>query len=90
MSEGSFFDNRVSVEVDLVVVKDQSRAQEICAALQQAGIEFVKYWPEDVLSDEQLSSGGTAEAHGPFHVRVWEEDLAKAQDVLSSSELQES
>ncbi len=100
MSEGGFFDNTVSVEVDLVVVQDHARAQEICTALQQAGLEGVKCWAEDVLTDpaslpgqgfwKHLSSRGTSEPHGPFHIRVWEEDLAKAQQVLAMSGLQES
>jgi hypothetical protein len=96
--EGGFFDNTVDVRVELVVVKDKERAEKICAALQEAGLE-VKYWSEDALTDpaglpgrglwEQVSTRGTAEPHGPFHVRVWEENLAKAQDVLAKSGLAE-
>ena len=37
-------------EVDLVVVHDHVRSEEICKALKQAGIHHVEFWPEDILS----------------------------------------
>ncbi len=86
--------------VDLIVVQDHVRADKICEALEQAGIDDVKCWPEDILSDpvglpgrgfmEQLTKEGAPGPFGPFHVRVSEEDLPKAQAVLSSSELHDS
>jgi hypothetical protein len=100
VSGDDFFDDSVSQRVDLAVVRDHARAQEICAALQRAGLDDVKCWPEDAMTDqagpagrgfwEELSGSGASEWFGPFHIRVWEEDLAKAQVVLADSGLQES
>lgn len=100
MSGGDFFDDSVSQRVDLVVVRDHAHAQEVCAALQGAGLDDVKCWPEDAMTDQaspagrgfwdELSGTASSEWVGPFHIRVWEEDLAKAQLVLADSGLQES
>ena len=89
-------------EVDLVVVEDHVRADEICKALKHAGIHHVEFWPQDIL-DPSIGLAGRGitepvgvfrnrakEPQGPFHIRVREEDLAQAQLVLSSSGLQES
>ena len=84
--------------VDLIVVHDHAQADRVCEALENAGIRDIKCWPEDIISDlvglpgrgfmEQLSGEGAPAPSGPFHVRVLEEDLPKAQLVLSSSGLQ--
>ncbi len=36
-------------EVDLVVVQDRVRAEEIGKSLKHADIHHVEFWPEDVL-----------------------------------------
>lgn len=87
-------------EVDLIVVHDHLRAEEICKALKHGGIHHVDFWPEDMLSDSIGMMGHgfmepvfRTKAHGPqgpFHIRVREEDLARARLVLSSSGLEES
>jgi hypothetical protein len=90
----------MSEEVDLVVVEDHVRAEEICEALKHAGIHHVDFWPEDIL-DPSIGIPGhgvmepvfrvrAQEPQGPFHIRVREEDLAQAQLVLSRSGLQGS
>jgi hypothetical protein len=89
----------MSEEVDLVVVRDHARAMEICNALKHAGIHHVDFWPEDMLSDGIgligrgfLEPTFRTEAHepqGPFHILVRDEDLARAQLVLSSRGLDE-
>ena len=84
-------------EVDLIVVRDHARSEEICKALKHAGIHHVEFWPEDIL-DPSIGIAGhgvmepvfRARAHGPegpFHIRVREEDLAEARLVVSSSGL---
>ena len=84
-------------EVDLIVVQDHARSEEICQALKHAGIHHVEFWPEDIL-DPSIGIAGhgimepvfRVRAHGPqgpFHIRVREEDLAQARLVLSSSGL---
>ena len=88
-------------EVDLVVVHDHARSEEICKALKHAGIHHVEFWPEDML-DPSIGLIGRGineppgvfrtsakEPQGPFHIRVREEDLAQAQLVLASSGLAE-
>jgi hypothetical protein len=87
----------VSEEVDLIVVRDHLRSEEICKALKHAGIHHVEFWPEDIL-DPSIGIAGHGvmepvvrlrahEPQGPFHIRVREEDLAQAQQVLSTSGL---
>ena len=84
----------MSEEVDLVVVQDHLRAEEICKALKNAGIHHVEFWPEHPLRTRAYNRSILAkvpdEQFGPFHIRVREEDLAQAQLVLSSSGLQGS
>jgi hypothetical protein len=89
-------------EVDLVVVEDHVRSEEICEALKHAGIHHAEFWPEDILSpsiglvgrgiNEPVGVFRTRakEPQGPFHIRVRAEDLAQAQLVLSSSGLLET
>ena len=84
-------------EVDLIVVQDHARSEEICKAPKHAGIHHVEFWPEDILDPSiGIAGHGVMEpvfrvrAHGPegpFHIRVREEDLAQARLVLSSSGL---
>jgi hypothetical protein len=74
----------MSEEVDLIVVHDHERSEEICRALKHAGIRHVEFWPEGMLF-----SNPWGPRHRPFHIRVREEDLAQAQLVLSSSGLTE-
>jgi hypothetical protein len=69
-------------EVDLIVVQDHARSEEICKALKHAGIHHVEFWPEGMLF-----SNPWGPRHRPFHIRVREEDLAQAQLVLSSTGL---
>ena len=88
----------MSEEVDLVIVHDHARSEEICQVLKQAGIHHVEFWPEDMLSDSiGLPGSGFMDPmfrtrargpQGPFHIRVREEDLAAARLVLSSHGLQ--
>lgn len=99
MSGDYFFGSTDNADAELVVVQDHPRAQRICAALLQAGLEHVKCLPDYVVSDkadpqesslwDQLSKGASA-SQGPWHIVVWEEDLAKARQVLADSGLQES
>ena len=81
-------------EVDLIVVHDHSRAEEICKALKHAGIHHVEFWPEHPLRtrayNRSILTKVPDEQFGPFHIRVREEDLAQAQLVLSSGGLAES
>jgi len=99
MSEDYFFGSTDNADTELVVVQDHPRAQKICAALLQAGLEHVKCLPDYAVSDkagpqerglwDQLSKG-TSESQGPWHIVVWQEDLAKARQVLADSGLQQS
>ena len=88
-------------EVDLVIVHDHVRSEEICNALKHAGIHHVEFWPEDVL-DPSIGLVGRGfnepmgvfrtrakEPQGPFHIRVREEDIAQARMVLAASGLTE-
>ena len=87
----------MSEEVDLVVVHDHVRAEEICKALKDAGIHHVDFWPEDMLSEsiglvghgflEPVLRTAAHEPQGPFHIRVREEDLAQARFILSAAGL---
>ena len=81
-------------EVDLVVVQDHLRAEEICKALKHAGIHHVEFWPEHTMRtrayNRSILTKMPDEQFGPFHIRVREEDPAQAQLVLSSSGLQGS
>ena len=81
-------------EVDLIVVHDHSRAEEICKAFKHAGIHHVEFWPEHPLRtrayNRSILTKVPDEQFGPFHIRVREEDLAQAQLVLSSGGLAES
>jgi hypothetical protein len=86
-------------EVDLVVIEDHLRAEEICKALKHAGIHHVEFWPEHLLRPGNAYSGSLLahgmfeakqvpdEQFGPFHIRVRAEDLAQAQLVLTASGL---
>ena len=85
-------------EVDLVVVHDHARSEEICKALKQAGIHHVEFWPEDILdpstavvargfNGRPVFRNNAKEPQGPFHIRVRQEDLAQAQLVLTASGL---
>ena len=81
------FDDSIHERVDLAVVPDDARAEEIVAALQRAGLVDVKCWPEDMTDQDSLSA---TQWSGPFHIRVWQEDLARAQHILADSGLQQS
>ena len=72
-------------QIDLIVVRDHKLADEIVKALKHAGIHHIGFWPEGMLF-----SNPWGPRHGPFHVRVREEDLAQARLVLPSSGLTES
>ena len=78
-------------EVDLVVIEDHLRAEEICKALKHAGIHHVEFWPEHTLRtrayDRSILMKVPDEQFGPFRIRVREEDLAQAQLVLTASGL---
>jgi hypothetical protein len=78
----------VSEEVDLVVVQDHLRAEEICEALKQAGIHHVDFWPEHMLDFYGGKAIGLAypgaDHMGPYHIRVREEDLARTSPRRSS------
>ena len=98
MSEDYFFGSTDNADAELVVVQDYPRGQEICAALLQAGLEHVKCLPDYMVSDKAGTQGrdfwdqlskGTSASQGPWHIVVWEEDLAKARQVLADSKLQE-
>jgi hypothetical protein len=98
MSEDYFFGSTDNADAELVVVEDYPRAQEICAALQRAGIDHVKCLPDYLVSDKGGSQGrdfwnqlseGTSAAQGPWHIVVWEDDITKARNVLADSGLQE-
>ena len=91
----------MSEEVDLIVVTDHKLAEQICKALKHADIHHVEFWPEDVL-DPSIGLVGRGinepvgvfrtrakEPQGHFHIRVREQDLARAQLVVSSSGLAE-
>ena len=91
----------MSEEVDLIVVTDHKLAEQICKALKHDGIHHVEFWPEDVL-DPSIGLVGRGinepvgvfrtrakEPQGPFHIRVREQDLARAQLVVASSGLAE-
>jgi hypothetical protein len=84
----------MSEEVDLIIVRDHHRAEEICEALKHADIHHFEFWPEHMLDFYGGKAIGLAypeEDHlGPYHIRVREEDLAKARLVLASSGLDES
>lgn len=81
------FDDSIHERVDLAVVPDDARAKEICAALHQAGLDDVKCWAEDMAQQDSLSE---ARWSGPFHIRVWQEDLDRARQALADSGLQQS
>jgi hypothetical protein len=98
MGEDYFFGSTDNADAELVVVEDHSRAQVICAALQQADIEHVRCLPDELVSDKAGSQGGdfwdqlskgTSASQGPWHVRVLEQDVARARQVLADSGLQE-
>jgi hypothetical protein len=72
----------VSEGVDLIVVQDHARSEEICKAPKHAGIHHVEYWPEHML-DRGMRVHHTQDEVGPFHIRVREEDLVQAQLVLT-------
>ena len=75
-------------EVDLVVVQDHVRAEEICKALKHSGIHHVDFWPEhmrDVYGGKVVGLAYPKEDHlGPYHIRVREEDLPAARLVLAT------
>ena len=89
----------MSEEVDLIVVQDHKLAEQIVAALEQAGIHHVEFWPEQSLRPSRAYSGSFLmhgffrarkvpdDQFGPFHIRVRQKDLAQAQLALSSSGL---
>ena len=72
-------------------VHDHKLAEKVVAALNQAGIRLVDFWPEDMLDPSiGLIGGGineppgvfrtsAKEPRGPFHIRV------RAEDTLRSS-----
>lgn len=89
----------MSDEVDLIVVHDHVLAERIVAALKEAGIHHVEFWPEDMLdTDIGLIGRGISEPpgmfrtrakgpQGPFHIRVRAEDADEANVVLLNSGL---
>jgi hypothetical protein len=84
-------------EVDLIVVHDHKLAEQIVAALKQAGIQHVDRWPEHMLRerlDVRLTPlGGVVHEYskrknlGPFYIRVRAEDAHEANVVLLNSGL---
>ena len=81
----------VSEEVDVVVVADHALAEEICEALKHAGIHHVEFWPEHMLLmrlNPRIDKAYPQDQIGPFHVRVREEDLGNAREVLLTAGLQ--
>ena len=77
----------MSGEIDLIVVEDQRRAEQIIDALRQGGIDHV-----DCRSDRHSFRGGGPFGSTPywatvFHICVREEDFAQAQHVLKASGL---
>jgi hypothetical protein len=92
----------VSEEVDLIVVHDHKLAEQIVAALKQAGILHVEFWPEQTLRPSRAYSGALLvhgffrakkvpdEGFGPFHIRVPEEWFHDAHVALLKSGLTES
>jgi hypothetical protein len=80
-------------------VHDHKLAEKIVAALNQAGIRHVEFWPEDMLGPSiGLIGGGineppgvfrtsAKEPRGPFHIRVRAEDTYEANVVLLNSGL---
>jgi hypothetical protein len=99
MSEDYFFGSADNADAELVVVQDHARAQEICAALQQADIEHVRCLPDELVSGkggaqgsdfwDQLSTG-TSDSQGPWHIRVLQDDLAKARQIMADSGMKEA
>ena len=81
----------MSEEIDLIVVSDHHRAEEICKVLKHAGIHHVEFWPEHMLGfygGKVIERAYPGEDRlGPYHIRVREEDLAEARLVLASSGL---
>ena len=43
--------------VDLIVVRDHKLAEQIVAALKDAGIQHVEFWPEQTLRPTRAYSG---------------------------------
>ena len=86
------------MEVDVAVVGDKARAQEIFKRLKAAGIHHVGFWPEHMLGPHpalRVDTWRIDEAYpqdhlGPFHIRVREQDAARARFVLSSTGLEQS
>jgi hypothetical protein len=88
-------------EVDLIVVHDHKLAERIVAALKQAGIQHVEFWPEQTLRPSRAYSGALLvhgffrakkvpdEGFGPFHIQVRAEDAHEANLVLLSTGLSE-
>ena len=88
-------------EVDLIIVHDHKLAERIVAALKQAGIQHVEFWPEQTLRPSRAYSGSLLmhgffrakkvpdEGFGPFHIRVPAEDAHEAHVVLLNSGLTE-
>ena len=89
----------MSEQVDLMVVHDRKLAEQVVAALKQAGIQHVEFWPEQTLRPSRAYSGALfrggwfrarrvpVEQFGPFHIRVRAEDAHEANVVLLNSGL---
>ncbi len=81
----------MSEPIDVAVVADLHKAQELFDLLKHNGIRHVEFWPEDMLSSGFVSVGPVKsfgrEPQGPFHIRVREGDVPRARLVLSSSGL---
>jgi hypothetical protein len=97
MTEDPYFGTTDDADAELLVVQDHSRAQDICSALLQAGLEHVLCLPDSVVSDEAAPqgrhfwdrlAGGSSTMRGPWHIVVREEELARARRVLAESGLQ--
>ncbi len=75
----------MSEEVDLIVVEDQRRAEDIVDALKRGGIDRASWW-----SDRHCFHDAAARPYWVtvFHICVREEDFAQARHVLSASGLQ--
>jgi len=84
-------------EVDVAVVEDKARAQEIYKRLKAAGIRHVEFWPEHMLGLHpvlRVEAWRADEAYpqdhlGPFHIRVRERDGARARFILSATGLEQ-
>ena len=88
-------------QVDLIVVHDHKLAEQIVAALKDAGIQHVEFWPEQTLRPTRAYSGALLrggffrakkvpdEGFGPFHIRVPGEWYHDAHVALMKSGLTE-